>query len=204
MGIAPKWKSGAIGLISCIFVLGIPQTNAAGAAATLAAGGATNQSPRMPTASKAVRISPRLAEIVRMVKARLAPEVIKTFISSSTRPFNPTAADIVALQGMGVAKELITAMLERDGALQRNAQNTGMHPGASAGPGTLPSLPYRGPEIPPETYSPAPNYFYPRYIPLRRPRVIVLGPLSSFNNSYPTVINGQPVYSGYYVPGFGY
>ncbi len=32
------------------------------------------------------------------------------------------------------------------------------------------------------------------------PAFTAFGPLSSFNNSYPTFVNGQALYSGYYVP----
>ncbi len=38
------------------------------------------------------------------------------------------------------------------------------------------------------------------YIPYPVPVLPACGPVVSFNNSFPTYVNGQAVYSGYYVP----
>ena len=197
-------KSGTVGVISCTLMVLTASGKSLDPSATDApapALGMTNQSARLRPQAAAVRLTPRIAEIVRMVKAGLDHEVIKAYINGSNKPFNPSAADIVVLKRLETPQDLITVMLERDGELQKTAQrNSGpIASGALSSPRPMgypqPNVPYLGP------FAAQPNY---AYAPVRRLAPMFFGPMTSFNNSYPTFINGQPVYSGYYVPGFGF
>src|SRR5262249_2230168 len=139
--------------------------------------------------------------VLRMVRAQLDPDVVKAYIKSSRVPYSPTAGEIVTLKGLGVPEDLITAILERDGEL-RIRQAT--QPRAPVMPAENPaSAAYNNPSVPYQVPSsiplnPGPSVF-PFYHP---PRLIPGNQIVSFNNSFPTLINGQPIYSGYYVPGF--
>jgi len=194
----------ALGLISCLLLAGESSGNSATATATEAprlSPATTNQIEHLRARPAVVRITPRLAEIVRMVKARLELDLIRVYIKSSTTPFNPTAADIVVLKQIEIPPELITAMLERDAELRsRSSMASGAQlsrPGTLGSPGPI-AYPRSAVPYPPG-YATGPNYPYPT-VPYSRPAPVFLGPLTSFNNSYPTFINGQAIYSGYYLP----
>lgn len=138
-----------------------------------------------------------------MVKAHLDPEVIKTYIGSSPAPFNPNAADIVVLKRIAIPEEFIIAMLQRDAQLlsirqKGPAQERVREPPASPGPAPFPPD-YQA------SYPPTPplNYAHP-FFGYYRPVPVIFGSLTSFNNSFPTFINGQAVYTGYYLPGLGF
>jgi hypothetical protein len=149
-----------------------------------------------------VHLSPGLAEVLRMVKARLDLDVVKTYIKSTNVPFNPTAEEIVTLKRLGMPEDLITAILERDGELRiRQAPRTRttrvMPEDITPRPAyNNPPAPYQIPSPIPVNPAPSGYAFY------RPPQLIFGGQVVSFNNSFPTFVNGQPVYSGYYVPGY--
>ena len=158
---------------------------------------ATNQNVRRLT-STPVLLSPSLAQIVRMVRARLDPDVIRAYIKSSNVSYNPSAAEIVTLNQLGIPQELVTAILERDGELRtRRASQTRrtLEPADIAAGLAYNNLPAQH-VVPPIRVNP-PLSSYAFYQP---PRFIIGSQVQSFNNSYPTVINGQSVYSGYFVP----
>jgi hypothetical protein len=133
-----------------------------------------------------------------MVRARLDPDVIRAYIKSSNVSYNSTAAEIVTLNQLGIPQELVTAILERDGELRarRAAQaRRTLEPADIAAGLAYNNLPAQQ-VIPPIRVNPPP----PSYSFYQPPRVIFGSQVVSFNNSYPTVINGQTVYSGYFVP----
>ena len=66
-------------------------------------------SPTIPAA----RFSPGVADIVKLVDAKVDPEVIKTYIKSSSTAYNPSATEIIALKDKGVGPEILPAMLQR-------------------------------------------------------------------------------------------
>ena len=200
----PGARNGAVGVISVILLAAIQAANLLAASAanpSQVAPSTTNQTVGVQPQTAFVRVTPRVAEIVRMVKARLDPGVIKAYISSSISPFSPTAADIVVLKRIGIPEELITLMLQHDAELLRVRQNSATPASVRAAP-VSPHPPAFSPDYAP-MYPPAPNYAYP-YLAYRRPPPILFGPLTSFNNSFPTFINGQGVYSGYYLPAYGF
>jgi hypothetical protein len=133
-----------------------------------------------------------------MVRVGFEPEIVNAYIKASSVPFNPTAAEIVTLTRLGVPEYLITAILVHDGELRaRLAAQTRSSPAPTA-PRSLPLGYNNGPPLyqtpsPVPLNSPAPNFSF--YRPFG---VIPAGQVVSFNNSFPTFVNGQPVYTGYY------
>lgn len=75
-------------------------------------------------------------EILKMVKAGISSEVIRTYIESSPVAYSPTAADIISLKKDEVPDELTTAMMKRGAALKAQvSQAVTPNPPGSAHPG---------------------------------------------------------------------
>jgi hypothetical protein len=148
-----------------------------------------------------LRFSAGVGDIVKMVKADVGDEVIKAFIAVSRISYNPSAQEVIALKRLGVSNDLIQAML-----LHRPRPTDGPQPSL---PARLRTGPPPAEETPPEPGFPWSSYAmrYPVYpsaystmTPPIAPYFAVFGPLVSFNNSFPTYVNGQPVYTGYHIP----
>src|SRR5262245_5498264 len=82
-------------------------------AATVAAEGDTaaapSAAPSTPTAAP-THYSAGVAEILKMVDAKVDPDVITAYVKNSSTAYNPTASEIIALRGRGVPNEVIVAM----------------------------------------------------------------------------------------------
>src|ERR1017187_9552530 len=148
--------------------------------------GAVNQG---AAAALAARFSPGVADIVKLVEAKVDPEVIKTYVTSSRTAYNPSATEIIALKDRGVAPEILTAMLQRGAEVRAQSMRA-----AQAAPNAA------VPQISPgavNPYAPAPGYdysaqpVYPNY-----PNYTYSYPAYSYD--YPSYAYGYPVY------GFGY
>jgi hypothetical protein len=134
-----------------------------------------------------LQFSAGLLDIVRMVKANVNPEVIRTFINHSPISYNPSAQEVIALKKLGVSNEIIVTLLDhRSRALESPRPSTRQMvrvPDLEDMP-VLPRTPYGGGY----PFQPYPAHAFPGF-----------GSVSSFNNSFPTFVNGYPVYSGYYL-----
>jgi hypothetical protein len=64
------------------------------------------------------------SEVVRMLDAHVADEVITAYIDGSNQRFNLTAEQIVYLKDLGVSSEIVTAMLRRDVALGSSTETS--------------------------------------------------------------------------------
>jgi len=144
-----------------------------------------------------VRLSPGAADIVRMTDAKVAPEVVKVYVETAPAGFNLTAGDIIALKEHGVSNELLTSLLQHRDNPQRQLLQS------PAGWSNF----YPPPPEPPPGYEeeltgefPPPRRCSNCGSPASFAAAIPLGPVISFNNSFPTYVNGSPVYSGYYLP----
>lgn len=71
-----------------------------------------------PSASVAVRFSPGVDAVVKMLDAGVNQGVIKTYIESAPVLYQPTADEIIALHQRGVPSDLVAAMLRRGGELR--------------------------------------------------------------------------------------
>ena len=142
-----------------------------------------------------LRFSAGLADVLRLVKANVDTQVIKAFINHSPVAYNPSAQEIIVLKKFGVPDDLVETLLAHQ----------------PSRPQPMPPYEARSEPPPPESAPPAMPFGPPpfaQYFPPPAPAPVVnfplTGPLISFNNSYPTFVNGNAVYSGYYAPGYGY
>jgi hypothetical protein len=134
------------------------------------------------TVAPAVRFSAGVADIVKMVDAKVDTEVISTYIKNSPTAYNPSATEIIALKDHGVGAGIITAMLQRGAEVRAQAMRT-----ASAAP--APSVPPAAPGAAGPYYDFSTQPAYPSYI----------YPASSY--AYPAYSYANPVY---YIGGYDY
>src|SRR5262245_30867084 len=169
---------------------------------------ATGVSPTQQTTATALtqstktKLPPTLEAIARMAEANVGTRVILSFITNSQVAYNPTAGEILALKQRGVANEVVVALLERGAQMrvriERSARallSESKSPKQRSNENSHPLPPNSSVQSPLSTpalvYLPYPLPIYPLY-----------GQVTSFNNSYRTYYNGQPVYSGYYIRGY--
>lgn len=132
--------------------------------------------------------SPGVADIVKLVDAKVDPTVIQTYVKNSPTAYNPSATEIIALKDRGVGPEILTAMLQRGAEVRAQSMRA-----AQAAPNAVAPQNYPGVANP---YPPAPTYGYgsqPVY--------------SDSTYSYPASSYAYPYYSyGYpdYNYGYGY
>ena len=121
----------------------------------------------------ALRYSPGVADIVKLVDAKVDTEVIMTYIKNAPTAYNPSATEIIALKDRGVAPEILTAMLQRGAEVRAQGMRAGevatspVTPQVNAG-GVGPYAPvydYGAQSVYPNyPYSyPMSNYVYPSY-----------------------------------------
>jgi hypothetical protein len=124
-----------------------------------------------------------------MVKANVDPELIKTFINHSRISYNPSAQEVIALKRLGVSNDIIVTLLGHRSRASDSTQTS--------------ARPMMRVPVPASEEMPAPAWPLPRsgyqFHPYPVHAFPVFGSLSSFNNSYPTFVNGYPVYAGYYL-----
>ncbi len=147
--------------------------------------------------------SPLVANVIKLSKANMAPEVIKAYVQNSPGRAHLSAEQIVALHKASVSEEIIKAIIERSeprvfiGPLPPSSPAPGRAPAGVPRPQSryAPSPP-AWPMAPYPSVGPAmayPNYYYSPFLPAFSP--VAFG-VVSFNNSFPTYINGYPVYAG--------
>lgn len=113
----------AAGVFSAALLLGFSfVANAINAAATPE----TTPAPASPPV-----FSAGVGDIVKMVDAKVDPQVIRAYIQSSPTAYNPSANEIILLKNRGVQPELLTAMLQR-GAEVRAQRSKVAQPAAPA------------------------------------------------------------------------
>ncbi len=101
-----------------------------------------------------------LAQVIRLVQAGVDESVITSYITNSTGTFNLDSDTIIYLSDLGVPNEVVTAMMQRDQALQQQM--------ATANPPPPPETPTTEPTEPPPPPEPAEvtvNYFYSSLAP---------------------------------------
>jgi hypothetical protein len=138
-----------------------------------------------------LQFSAGLLDIVRMVKANVNPDLIRTFIMHSPVSYHPSAQEVIALKKLGVANEIIVELMGHRSQASENPQLSARQMVRVPAPGRMPALPgppYDGGGYPVNSYR---VHAFP-----------VFGSLTSFNNSYPTYVSGYPVYSGYYLQAY--
>jgi hypothetical protein len=114
-----------------------------------------------------------VADILKMVDAKVDAEVVKAYIQNSPIAYSPSAAEIIALKNRGVGPEILTAMLQRGAEVRAQATRLAQGAGSPAAPRAAPAVtgPYAPaydnstqPAYPQSTYVyPATTYVYPGY-----------------------------------------
>jgi hypothetical protein len=146
-----------------------------------------------------LQFSPGVGDIAKMAIAGVDASVLRGFIEQARVSYHPTPQEIILLKRLGVANDIMITMLAHR---PRQAENP--QPTVPVHSGSVPQLPEQAPVGPgwyglTSHYPVNPYAWSPPVTPCFSP-YIAFGPLSSFNNSYPTFVNGQAVYAGYYVP----
>jgi hypothetical protein len=74
-----------------------------------------------------VKFSAGMDEVIKMIHAGVATDVIKTYIENSSVAYNLSADEIIALKERGVPDELTTAMVKRGGELRQLVHQAPTH-----------------------------------------------------------------------------
>jgi hypothetical protein len=167
-----KSRLTAAWFVAGALVLGAPVTSRAINAVAPTAGAVTQDTPAAQNAPVA-RFSPGVADIVKMVDAKVDPEVVKTYIQNSSTAYNPSATEIIALKDHGVGSDILTAMLQRGAEVRTQATGAASAvanpPSPQAPSGVVnpyaPANDYSAqPVYPSYAYTyPAASYVYPSY-----------------------------------------
>jgi hypothetical protein len=116
-----------------------------------------------------MRYSTGIADIVKMVDAKVDAEVLKAYIKDSPAAYNPGASEIISLMQRGVPADVLTALLQRGGELRAQAATTSQPPFVQTAPAPeapVPAYSYdygSEPYSVDSTYYPAYGYGYPYY-----------------------------------------
>ncbi len=128
------------------------------------------------------KYSAGVADIVKLVDAKVDTGVIETYIRNSPTAYNPSATEIIALKNHGVGPEILTAMLQRGGELRAQAM-------AAVPAGGAPSVVQAAP-VAVNSYAPAYDYS-------------ALAAYPDYTYAYPAASYAYPSYS-YGYPGYCY
>ncbi len=146
--------------------------------------------------------SPLVANVIKLRNANIAPEVIKAYVQNAPLRATINAEQIVSLHKASVPSEIVKAVIERSEPQILTRPVSPLRPSSARSLGSAPppqsgyALPSAGRPRPPYA-SGGPAISYPDYSPFPFTTFSpVAFNLVSFNNSYPTYINGYPVYSG--------
>jgi hypothetical protein len=107
-------------IVAGALLLGAPITSRAINSAAPTAGAVNLNTLAAPNAP-AMKSSPGVADIVKMVDAKVDPEVVKTYIQNSPTAYNPSATEIIALRDHGVGTDILTAMLQHGANVRAQA-----------------------------------------------------------------------------------
>src|ERR1035437_5395382 len=161
-------------LVMGVMGLWVPLATRATNAVVPDAGGA-NQTAPTAQAAPAARYSSSVADIVKLVDAKVDAEVIKTYVRNSPTAYNPSATEIIALKDRGVGSEILTAMLQRGAEVRVQSMQAAQaawgaatqqaNPGAANPYAPAPDYGYATqPVYPNDAYSyPVDSYAYPGY-----------------------------------------
>jgi hypothetical protein len=95
---------------------------------------ATGQDTPVAQNAPAAGLSAGIADILKMVDAKVDPEVIKTYINNSPTAYNPSATEIIALKDRGVGSEILTAMLQHGAEVRAQSMRAAQAAGNAAAP----------------------------------------------------------------------
>lgn len=108
-------------LLFAVLGFAIPNLPALAAAEPEASPTAVVQ-PAKAASETPVSISTISSEIVKLTRAGVNVNVVKTYVQNSSHAVSPSADEIVYLREQGISETVITALIERGGALRTQAQ----------------------------------------------------------------------------------
>ena len=108
------YQVGLISLATAIVSIGVPRNLDAADSSPSASAPATvsTQSPAFPLG---------VSDVIKMYQGGIGKDVLVSYIENSALPFHLTADGIIYLQHLGVPKEVTSALILRDGELQKQA-----------------------------------------------------------------------------------
>ena len=170
------------GLVLTAAILGLCATGYASEAQAPATSPPTNITPPPPGANQTAW-SAGIPEILKMLDAKVDPEVIKAYVRNSPFGYHPTAEELIALRDRGASADVLTAMLQHGPQAPASVPLTAAPDAAAVAPqGAYPT--YTPPAIPSYDYS-YPDYGYAAY---------------PYYGYYPY----YPYYDNYWWPGFSF
>jgi hypothetical protein len=101
-----------------------------------------------------LRFSPGIQDVLKMLDAKVDPGVIREFIKNSSIPFNPSAAEIIALKHLNVPDDMITALMQRGAEVRAQMAQMAMAQSAAGMAQT-----YANTASPGSNYATAPNAY---------------------------------------------
>ena len=131
-----NWLARSGGIMGGLGVLTFPSAFAqSDSVKTVPAAGAT--------AEASVSFSPGVRDVLKMMDAKVDPEVVRAYIKNSPIPFNPTASEIIALKRRDVPDEVITSLMQRGAEVRAQMAQAA----SQAGPAVAaPYAPPQGPQ----------------------------------------------------------
>jgi hypothetical protein len=141
------------GIVSTVILVGVVSTPAATAPANSSPAVAPLILSGRQSARPAGTFSPGVTEIIKMLDAKVETEVLLAFIQNSPIPYNPDAAELIALKEHGASTEILTSILHHGDELRvRLAQAES----SNSPPPATPTYDYASATAPPAAYAPAP------------------------------------------------
>ena len=68
-----------------------------------------------------VYLSPGVAEVIKLSQSQISPDVVKSYVKSSSVSYALTADEVIQLRKTGVPDEVVTAMMNRGAELRQQA-----------------------------------------------------------------------------------
>jgi len=143
----------------------IPETTAAPAEKPEPAPAALEEKPLPPS----IKASSPLAEVIKLAQAGVDDEVMLTFITNSTSTFGLSSDEIIYLNDIGVANNVVTTIIEHDQAMKQFWTNAAQAQAAASAP---------APETNVDQTAAAPSYVNPPQAAPAEPQPAVV------NNNY--------------------
>ena len=104
-----------------------------------------------PPAPGTQQFSAHVGEVIRLAESEVEEPVILAFVETARVPFNLTADEVIYLKDIGLASNVVAAMLHQDAVLREQQLATGLAPATETAP--VPAAPAS-----PAAPSPAPVY----------------------------------------------
>jgi hypothetical protein len=134
----------------------------ASAISSVAPANTADNQPTPAQSAAATTFAPPIAEIAKMVDAKVNQEVILAYIRNSPTAYNPSATEIIALKDQGVSSDILTAMLQHGAEVRAQSIRAVQAAQAAAAPQSVPGA--ANPYAPAPAYDPSAQPVYPNYV----------------------------------------